>query len=157
MWTVICVAVLTAVNSGVALADSPIDGAQLSRVLNQENTELGVEVKPVSLVDDTAYLRRVSVDLIGRIPSHDEIQQYLAWSADERRSKLIDRLMADPRFTDRWTTFLADMLRLRSNSSGGSAALAFVHKAVEDDMPYDEMARRFISANGKAGAVPEVA
>ncbi len=80
-------------------------------------------------------------------------------SAAERRSKLIDRLMDDPRFVDRWTTFLADMLRLRSNSPGvcGAAALAFVHKAVEDDMPYDEMARRFISANGKAGAVPEVA
>jgi hypothetical protein len=156
-WTVVCLAVLTAVNSGVAFAESSADGSRLSKVLNQENGELGVTVKPVSLVDDTAYLRRVSVDLIGRIPSHDEIQQYLAWSTAERRSKLIDRLMADPRFTDRWTTFLADMLRLRSNSSGGSAALAFVHKAVEDDMPYDELARRFISANGKAGAVPEVA
>ena len=156
-WTVVCLAVLTAVNSGVAFAESSADGSRLSKVLNQENGELGVTVKPVSLVDDTAYLRRVSVDLIGRIPSHDEIQQYLAWSTAERRSKLIDRLMADPRFTDRWTTFLADMLRLRSNSPGGSAALAFVHKAVEDDMPYDELARRFISANGKAGAVPEVA
>jgi len=156
-WTVVCLAVLTAVNSGVAFAESTADGKRLSKVLNKENGELGVTVKPVSLVDDTAYLRRVSVDLIGRIPNHGEIQEYLAWPAAERRSKLIDRLMADPRFTDRWTTFLADMLRLRSNSPGGAAALAFVHKAVEDDMPYDELARRFISANGKAGAVPEVA
>ncbi|MDA0283374.1 MAG: DUF1553 domain-containing protein [Planctomycetota bacterium] len=139
------------------MADSPVDGAQLSQVLNRENGELGVKVKPVSLVDDTAYLRRVSVDLIGRIPNHDEIQEYLTWPAAERRSKLIDRLMADQRFVDRWTTFLADMLRLRSNTPGGSAALAFVHKAIEEDMPYDEMASRFISANGKAGAVPEVA
>ena len=156
-WTVVCLAVLTAVNSGIALAETASEGSRLSKVLNQENGELGVKAKPVSLVDDTAYLRRVSVDLIGRIPNHSEIQEYLAWPAAERRSKLIDRLMADPRFVDRWTTFLADMLRLRSNSPGGAAALAFVHKAVEDDMPYDEMARRFISANGKAGAVPEVA
>lgn len=157
MWTVICVAVLTAVNSGIALAESPETGDQLSRVLNQENSEFGITVNPVTLVGDMAYLRRVSVDLIGRIPKHTEIQEYLAWPAAERRSKLVDRLMTDPRFVDRWTTFLADMLRLRSNSPGGSAALAFVHKAVEDDMPYDELARRFISANGKAGAVPEVA
>ena len=156
-WTVICVAVLTAANSGVVSADPVVDGDRLSKVLNQENAELEVSVKPSLLVDDTAYLRRASVDLIGRIPNHQEIQEYLAWSAAERRSKLIDRLMDDPRFVDRWTTFLADMLRLRSNSPGGAAALAFVHKAVEDDMPYDEMARRFISANGKAGAVPEVA
>lgn len=156
-WTVICVAVLTAVNYGAAVAEPVSDGSRLDRVLNEENGELGVTVKPVSLVDDTAYLRRVSVDLIGRIPNHQEIQEYLAWPAAERRSKLIDRLMADPRFVDRWTTFYADMLRLRSNSPGGAAALAFVHKAVEEDMPYDELAQRFISANGKAGAVPEVA
>ena len=156
-WTVVCLAVLTAVNTSVSLAESASDGSRLSKVLSQENAELGVMAKPVSLVDDTAYLRRVSVDLIGRIPNHGEIEEYLAWPAAERRSKLIDRLMADPRFVDRWTTFFADMLRLRSNSPGGAAALAFVHKAVEDSMPYDELARRFISANGKAGAVPEVA
>ena len=156
-WTVICVAVLTAANSGVVSADPVVDGDRLSKVLNQENAELEVSVKPSLLVDDTAYLRRASVDLIGRIPNHQEIQEYLAWPAAERRAMLIDRLMDDPRFVDRWTTFLADMLRLRSNAPGGAAALAFVHKAVEEDMPYDEMARRFISANGKAGAVPEVA
>ncbi len=156
-WTVVCLAVLTAVNTSVSQAESVSDGSRLSKVLSQENAELGVMAKPVSLVDDTAYLRRVSVDLIGRIPNHGEIEEYLAWPAAERRSKLIDRLMADPRFLDRWTTFFADMLRLRSNSPGGAAALAFVHKAVEDSMPYDELARRFISANGKAGAVPEVA
>ena len=156
-WTVICVAALAAVSSDGVSAEPVVDGGHLSQVLQHENGELGVTVKPVSLIDDTAYLRRVSVDLIGRIPNHSEIQEYLAWPADERRSRLIDRLMDDPRFVDRWTTFLADMLRLRSNSPGGAAALAFVHKAVEDNMPYDELARRFISANGKAGAVPEVA
>ena len=132
-------------------------GADLSRKLNSENKEIGVEIEPISLVDDMAYLRRVSVDLIGRIPTHDEIQQFVAWAPAERRSKIVDKLMDDPRFVDRWTTFFADMLRLRSNSPGGGAALAFVHQAIQNDMPYDELARRFISANGKAGAVPEVA
>ena len=129
----------------------------LNRALTAENSKLGIEVKPREMVGDLGYLRRVSVDLIGRIPTRGEIDEYLATPAATRREKTVDKLMADPRFVDRWTTFYADLLRLRYNSPGGQAALAFVHQAVADEMPYDEMARRFISANGKAGAVPEVA
>lgn len=129
----------------------------LNRALTAENAKLGIDVKPRELVGDLGYLRRVSVDLIGRIPTREEIDHYLATPAATRREKAVDKLMADPRFVDRWTTFYADLLRLRYNSPGGQAALAFVHQAVADEMPYDEMARRFISANGKAGAVPEVA
>ena len=129
----------------------------LNQALSAENKELGIDAKPRAIVGDLAYLRRVSVDLIGRIPTREEIDEFLALPAGVRREKTVDKLMANPRFVDRWTTFYADLLRLRYNSPGGSAALAFVHQAVAEDMPYDEMARRFISANGKAGAVPEVA
>lgn len=129
----------------------------LNSALSAENKELGIDAKPRDLVGGLGYLRRVSVDLIGRIPTREEIDDYLALPAGMRREKTVDKLMADSRFVDRWTTFYADLLRLRYNSPGGQAALAFVHQAVAEDMPYDEMARRFISANGKAGAVPEVA
>ena len=155
--TALCLLGLVSATTSIARAESDVTGADLSRVLNAENSELGIEAKPAGLIDDMAYLRRTSVDLIGRIPTGDEINEYMAWSPSVRREKLIDRLMADPRFVDRWTTFFADMLRLRSNSPGGAAALALVHKSIQDDVPYDELARRFISANGKAGAVPEVA
>jgi hypothetical protein len=80
-WTVVCLTVLAVMNSGVVFAESASDGSRLSKVLAAENGELGVSAKPMSLVDDTAYLRRVSVDLIGRIPNHQEIQEYLAWPA----------------------------------------------------------------------------
>lgn len=153
----ICMSFLTVsmLFSGSAWADpTPED---LNQALSAENRELGIEAQPRSLVGDLAYLRRVSVDLIGRIPTREEIDEFLALPASVRRERTVDRLMANPRFVDRWTTFYADLLRLRYNSPGGSAALAFVHQAVADEMPYDEMARRFISANGKAGAVPEVA
>ena len=132
-------------------------GQALTRVLDADNEALGLKLKAVGLVDDMSYLRRVSVDLIGRIPSNDEINEYMGWPVKERRDRLVNKLMDHPRFVDRWTTFFADMLRLRANESGGPAALAFVHKSLRDELPYDEMVRRFISANGKAGAIPEVA
>src|SRR5690606_25117334 len=96
------------------------------------------------------------VDLIGRIPTEPEIREYLAWPSAERRERVVDKLMRDPRFNDRWTVFYADLLRLRSNAEGGPALIAYVHQAIESDMPYDELARRLISAGGKSGTVPEV-
>lgn len=131
-------------------------GRGIDQVLNHENSDSGVEVEAAPLVDDMTYLRRVSVDLIGRIPTTAEIDEYLAWPSDARREKVVDKLLTDERFAVRWTAFFADMLRLRTNAEGGAALTAFVHKSLKEGMPYDEMARRLISAGGKSGAVPEV-
>jgi hypothetical protein len=133
-----------------------IHANELDKILQKENQQLGVTAQPMPLAEDLAFLRRASVDLISRIPTIDEVEQFTNWPADERRAKLIDKLMTDSRFTDRWTVFYSDMLRLRSNSPGGSAVIAYVHNALESEMPYDEMCRRLISTNGKANTTPEV-
>ena len=43
-----------------------------------------------------------------------------------------------------------------TGATGGTALMAFVHQSIKDGLPYDEMVRRMISANGKAGKTPEV-
>ncbi len=126
----------------------------VDQLLATENT--GVKGQPAPVVSDLAFLRRITVDLIGRIPTAAEIDEYLAWSSAERRANVIERLLADGRFADRWTIFYADLLRLRTNAEGGQAFLAFVHKSVEADLPYDEMVRQLLIANGKANYTPEV-
>ncbi len=124
-------------------------------VLNEENKQNGITDAPAPLVDDLAFLRRASVDLIGRIPTVAEIEQFQSWPAAERRGKAVDELIQHDRFADRWMTFYADMFRARSNVTGGNALLAFLNKAIRDDMPYDELARKLIVTNGKANSTPE--
>jgi len=136
------------------LSQSIQAASELDRVLAEENAGKSVKVAPP--VDDLAFIRRVYVDLIGRIPNTLEIEEYQKWTASERRDRVVDKLLKEDRFTDRWTVFFADMLRIRSGQTGGSQFMAFVHQAVKDGMPYDEMVRRMISANGKAGRTPEV-
>lgn len=123
-------------------------------LLAKENSGRGTTLTPV--IDDLAFLRRISVDLISRIPTEEEIQAYQKLPAAARRSQTIDRLMADARFTDRFTVFFADMLRIRSNADGGGAFLAYVHKSVGENKPYDVMVRELLSAQGRAGKVPEI-
>ena len=107
-------------------------------------------------LEDLAFLRRVTVDIIGRIPTAQEIENFQKWPVAERRAKLVEKLLQDPRFADRWTVFLSDVLRVRSAATGGNALLAHLHKAVEQNRPWDELAREMISANGTTGKVPAV-
>lgn len=150
------VTLLTTVATFSSLLASSAGAAELDRVLAAENRANGVKHEPMPAVDDLAFLRRVYLDLIGRIPSGQEIQEYQQWPAHQRREKLIDKLLQHERFPDRWTTFFADMLRLRSNATGGTTLIAYVHQAIANDVPYDELCRKLISANGKADFTPEV-
>lgn len=129
---------------------------ELDRIVVSTNRAKNVKHEPQPVVNDDAFLRRVYVDLICRIPTEAEIREFASWPAKERREKLIDKLMADDRFNDRWTIFFEDMMRLRSQASGGQALIAYVHESVKSGQPYDELVRRLISTNGKAGKTPEV-
>lgn len=129
---------------------------ELDRIIAATNQANNVKHVSQPVVDDAAFLRRAYVDLICRIPTEAEIREFASWPAKERRTKLIDKLMADERFSDRWTIFFADMMRLRSQASGGQALIAYVHQSLKTGLPYDELVRRLISTNGKAGRTPEV-
>ena len=132
-------------------------GTELDKVLALENKERGIKLEPMPVIDDLTFLRRIYCDLISRIPTADEVASFEADSSKNKRTELIDRLIENGRFVDRWTVFYADMFRLRAQADGGGAALAWVHQAVSEGMPHDEICRRLITTNGKAGAAPEVA
>ena len=139
----------------LALSASAQAGNQLDQVIRREQQHAVPNLKPMPVVNDAVFLRRVYVDLIGRIPTAEEVREFSQQPAADRRDQLVKRLLADERFADRWTLFFADMLRLRSQAPGGAALFAWVHNAMKTGMPYDEMARRLISTNGKAGKIPE--
>ena len=135
----------------------PVNVAQAARMLNdilrRENLGEGVITTPV--ISDEGFLRRATLDLIGRIPTMTEVALYEGWGKD-RRSKLIKKLCEHPRFADRWTIFLADMLRIRSNVTGGNQLLAYVNKSIEQGKPYDIMVRELIGSSGKPNSNPAV-
>ena len=142
--------------AGMMFANNSLIGETIDNVLKTENTQLGVSRSSVGFVDDMAFIRRASVDLIGRIPDLVEVHEFQSWPVATRREQLLDKLIAHPRFADRWTVFFADLLRLRSAADGGAALVAHVHRAISEDQPYNELASALISTNGKAGRSPEV-
>lgn len=127
----------------------------IDEILRKENAA-DKSSKPLvaPAINDTMFLRRATLDLIGRIPTMDEIIAYEKDSPNTRRQKLVDQLLAHPRFIERWTVFFADMLRIRSDAEGGDQLLAYVNRSLKDQKPYDTMVRELISTNGRPTQAP---
>ncbi len=137
-----------------AAPDPGTTAKALDKLLAEENgAKPKTQAAPV--VEDLAFLRRVSIDLNGRIPTEVEAQKYLAWPAGERRALAIAEFMGREQFADRWAIFYGDMLRLRYGSDGGPAFQAYMHEAVRTNMPYDQLTRKLIAASGRANSNPE--
>lgn len=68
-------------------------------------------VPSAPLASDEEFLRRVMLDLTGRIPSAAQIREFIANPDPGKRDALIDRLLYSPEFVDKWTMWLGDLLQ----------------------------------------------
>ncbi len=101
-------------------------------------------VKPSPEADRATLIRRVSLDLIGLPPTPEEVQTVIADSAPDAYEKLVDRLLANPHFGERWGRHWLDQARY-ADSNGYSVDSAramwpfrdWVIKACNDDLPFD--------------------
>ena len=136
----------------------PTDTADAARMLDGmiHHTLQAEGIVPTDPLPDLAYLRRTTLDLIGRIPTDDEIHEFLGWPEETRRSQLVEKWLADRRFADRWSVFFADMLRIRSDQPGADRWLGWVHAALSEGKPYDQMVRELIASSGRSGSSPAV-
>jgi hypothetical protein len=131
------------------------EAAKLTDTILEKENALAAQKAPVAkVIPDLAFLRRATVDLVGRIPTSEEVERFENESPSTRREQLVDRLLANPRFSERWTVFFADMLRVRSQAEGGSQLLAYVNRCLTEKKPYDEMVRELIATNGRADQAP---
>ncbi len=116
-------------------------------------------LRPSPLADDAVFLRRVSLDLCGRLPTSAEARAFLADTAADKRAKLIDRLLESPDypayFAMRWGTILRN-----SNLAGSTNAAYAFHNWIKDSIarnrPYDEFVRGIVAAAGEWQESPAI-
>ena len=112
-----------------------------------------LKIQPSPVVDDATFLRRVSLDLTGQIPTPDAVLAFLADPAPSRqkRSKTIDRLIASPAYVDHWTVKWGDLLQSSRKYLGDKGVYAFrewIHDSIAANKPYDRMVRELLTARG---------
>lgn len=116
-----------------------------------ESSAKASSLTPVPPIDDTAFLRRVTIDLVGRIPEVAERRRFFSDPVAVRRLRLVRRLVESERFADRWAVWLGEMIRGRSSAAGGPELDRFLRQSMRDRVPYDEMVRRLLTAVGSPG------
>lgn len=146
--------------SALTLPDIQAKAAQIDKLVDANLVKQ--KITPNAPVSDEVFVRRIYLDIAGRIPTLKETTDFLADKAADKRAKLIDVLLGSDGYTQNFFNFWADILRLRSqlavgNSQPAGAAYAnWLRKSLDDNKPYDDMVREMVTADGKtyeSGAV----
>jgi hypothetical protein len=122
---------------------------KVDQLLAERWTRAGIE--PVPQADDAEFLRRIYLDLAGRIPSVAEAREFLADTRADRREKLVDKLLASPRYAMHFTNVWRAILIPEANNNfivrtqqGGFET--WLRQRVARNAGYDEMARDLLTA-----------
>lgn len=116
-------------------------------------------LRPSPPCDDATFLRRVTVDLCGRLPTPTEARDFLADPAADKRTKLVDRLLDSPDYPAYFALKWGGILR-NSNLAGADQAAVAFHRWLRDmiarNRPYDEFARGIVAAAGEWQDAPAI-
>ncbi|MCS6897599.1 MAG: DUF1549 and DUF1553 domain-containing protein [Nitrospira sp.] len=117
-------------------------------------------IQPSDLCDDATFLRRVTLDVTGALPTPDEVRAFLADNNPDKRAKLINTLLDHPDYAVLWATRFMDIFRLGSFSAGGIfppnvhdefRAYEWLRARLRENISYDELVERILTATTRDG------
>lgn len=134
--------------------DSPID-----QLLLRQWKRLGIT--PSIPADDSTFIRRVSIDICGTLPTRHEVEAYVANKNPDKRARLIDRLLERPEYASYFALKWAEILQNRgsgystSKQRAGTALFAgWIRDSIVANKPYDQFVSEIITASGSQDENP---
>ena len=128
-----------------ASRDARAVAAKVDRLLAEKWAE--AKVVPVGQADDAEYLRRLSLDLVGKIPTASEARDFLDDPTPDKRAKLVERLLEGPASVARAIDLYRQLLRPEGQARSASPAFeAWLREKVVEEAGYDEVAREILTA-----------
>lgn len=114
-----------------------------------------LKVAPAQKSTDAEFLRRVTLDLTGRIPTREATLAFLNDTSPDKRGKLVDRLLSTMDYVDKWTMYFGDLFKNNSRNTqiarfeqGRNAFYGWIKDSITRNKAYDQMARELIDATG---------
>jgi hypothetical protein len=130
---------------------SPLSAAEIDKLIAKEQD--AAKVKPAPLTTDEQFLRRVMLDLTGRLPLPADITEFAADKDPAKRAKVIDKLLASDEYVQHWSRYWRDVFTSRvTDQIARLMAPAFEEWLTEQfktNRPWDQVARELITATGK--------
>ncbi len=111
------------------------------------------KVEPNPEISDETFVRRVYLQIAGRIPTPSEFKMFMAEDGETRRADLISDLIQSEGYVSNHFNFWADILRINDSQNGSSRTAIAAYKlwvkaALRQNMPYDQFVRELVSAKG---------
>jgi hypothetical protein len=113
------------------------------------------KLKPNAPASDTVFVRRIYLDVVGRIPTTREAEEFLASNEKNKRAVLIDKLIASEGYVQNYFNYWADVLRAQTSGQQtgavtGAAYTNYIKEALRTNKPYDKFVQEMVAAQGKA-------
>ena len=114
-----------------------------------------VPIKENPLMTDEQFVRRVYLDVAGRIPNYDETMAFLKDSASDKRAKLIDKLLESDGYVSHMYNYFAEMLRMVDRFDGGGGYvrglpyIQWMKEQIKNNTSWDKIVAAMITADGK--------
>ena len=117
----------------------------IDAVLKQEG------IKPSRQTDDAEFLRRIHLDMTGKIPTPEEVMDFVNDGSKNKRTKKIDELLGSKESTDYWTLLWVNWLIGRRGEGDDQriGLTGWVKDALETNMPYNQFVRELVAADGE--------
>lgn len=108
------------------------------------------KITPNAPTTEEGFVRRIYLDVIGRIPSQEEARAFIDSTEAGKRSKLIDQLLNSEGYVSHWYNWWGDILRLQSGMKGeaGQAYAHWIKDSLRKNKPYDQFVKELITAEG---------
>ena len=145
--------------SNIPKVKTPLDSSKLKQYTTYIDQliddELRVRrVQKTGRVDDYTYVRRLYLTLIGRIPTYQELRQFIDDRDSNKKTKLVTNLLDSEGYVNHQVNWWTDMLRVKdrpmnTNINAGGIYREWLRQALRDGKPYDVIVRELISSNGE--------
>jgi hypothetical protein len=119
-------------------------------------------MRPAELCSDEVFVRRVFLDVIGRIPNASEAADFIRDSHPDKRALLVDNLLGREEFADYLTLKWCDLLRVKAEfpinlwPNAVQAYHRWIYESVKTGMPYDKFVRELVTSSGSNFRRPQV-
>ncbi len=125
------------------------ESQKIDQLLSKDWEKAGLKANPPA--SDEVLVRRLYLDIAGRIPTLEEAQAYMSSKDPQKRAKLIDTLLASDGYTSHMFNYWADVLRLTDNVKGRITAEAYeewLKQQVKANVPYDKFVKNLLTTDG---------
>jgi hypothetical protein len=133
------------------VSTSPLTANEIDRLVSKQLEEL--KISPSSRTTDEQFIRRVMLDLTGRLPLPADVTEFTKDKDPAKRAKLIDKLLASDEYVEHWSKYWRDVFGAKATDIRARAMVPSFEAWLEDQFrqnrPWDKMVHDMLTADGQ--------